>query len=446
MSKDRSKILDGNIWKEMLIFVIPIFLSYLFQNLYNSVDSAIVGNYVSKQALAAVSNCATVTNIMVGFFTGLSSGALTIFSRYYGSAQYDKLDKSIHTSITFSIVFGLLMAIAGFFSSGFLLQLMAFPDEILIHAQKYLQIYFLGSVFTALFNIASGISRSIGDSKTPFRTLVITTFVNALLDIILIKYLNWQVIGAAVSTVVAQFVSCVLIMISLVNNKKYFDIKLRKLELDQKYLKEIFSKGLPAGVQSCLISLSNSLLQRYVNNFSTDIITGIGVAKKVDAFVAMPCQSIGIATATFVSQNFGANNKKRIKESVIAASVMMVVSVTVMVAPTLLNVDMLVGLFNKDPGVIEAGSAMVKVIAPLYYFFGFMEIFVGINRGFGKAIPVMIFSTMSMIVIRQIFLAIVFSFSQNIFFIHICYPMCWAIAMLFNVIYYFTVVRKKYMR
>ena len=237
MSKDRSKILDGNIWKEMLIFVIPIFLSYLFQNLYNSVDSAIVGNYVSKQALAAVSNCATVTNIMVGFFTGLSSGALTIFSRYYGSAQYDKLDKSIHTSITFSIVFGLLMAIAGFFSSGFLLQLMAFPDEILIHAQKYLQIYFLGSVFTALFNIASGISRSIGDSKTPFRTLVITTFVNALLDIILIKYLNWQVIGAAVSTVVAQFVSCVLIMISLVNNKKYFDIKLRKLELDQKYLK-----------------------------------------------------------------------------------------------------------------------------------------------------------------------------------------------------------------
>ena len=446
MSKDRSKILDGNIWKEMLVFVIPIFLSYLFQNLYNSVDSAIVGNYVSKQALAAVSNCATVTNIMVGFFTGLSSGALTIFSRYYGSAQYDKLDKSIHTSITFSIVFGLLMAIAGFFSSGFLLQLMAFPDEILIHAQKYLQIYFLGSVFTALFNIASGISRSIGDSKTPFRTLVITTFVNALLDIILIKYLNWQVIGAAVSTVVAQFVSCVLIMISLVNNKKYFDIKLRKLELDQKYLKEIFSKGLPAGVQSCLISLSNSLLQRYVNNFSTDIITGIGVAKKVDAFVAMPCQSIGIATATFVSQNFGANNKKRIKESVIAASVMMVVSVTVMVAPTLLNVDMLVGLFNKDPGVIEAGSAMVKVIAPLYYFFGFMEIFVGINRGFGKAIPVMIFSTMSMIVIRQIFLAIVFSFSQNIFFIHICYPMCWAIAMLFNVIYYFTVVRKKYMR
>lgn len=446
MTESKNKIVEGNIFKEMLIFVIPIFLSYLFQNLYNSIDSAIVGNYVSKQALAAVSNCATVTNIMVGFFTGLSSGSLTIFSRYFGSAQYDKLDKSIHTSITFSIIFGLIMAIAGFFSSGFLLKLMAFPEEIFIHAERYLKIYFLGSVFTAVFNIASGISRSIGDSKTPFKALVITTFINAILDITLIKYLHLEVVGAALSTIVAQFVSCVLIFISLVKNKEYFDIKLSKLELDKKYLNEMFSKGLPAGIQTCLISLSNSLLQRYVNNFSTDIITGIGVAKKVDAFVAMPCQSIGIATATFVSQNHGANNKKRIKQSVMVASIMMVVSVTIMVIPTLLNVDLLVGLFNKDPGVIEAGSAMVKVIAPLYYFFGFMEIFVGLNRGFGKAIAVMIFSTLSMIVIRQIFLAIVFSFWQDIFFIHICYPMCWAIAMLFNMVYYFAFVRKEYMR
>ena len=317
MIESKNKIVEGNIFKEMLIFVIPIFLSYLFQNLYNSIDSAIVGNYVSKQALAAVSNCATVTNIMVGFFTGLSSGSLTIFSRYFGSAQYDKLDKSIHTSITFSIIFGLIMAIAGFFSSGFLLKLMAFPDEIFIHAERYLKIYFLGSVFTAVFNIASGISRSIGDSKTPFKALVITTFINAILDITLIKYLHLEVVGAALSTIVAQFVSCVLIFISLVKNKEYFDIKLSKLELDKKYLNEMFSKGLPAGIQTCLISLSNSLLQRYVNNFSTDIITGIGVAKKVDAFVAMPCQSIGIATATFVSQNHGANNKKRIHLSLL---------------------------------------------------------------------------------------------------------------------------------
>ena len=217
MSESKNRIVEGNIFKEMLIFVIPIFLSYLFQNLYNSIDSAIVGNYVSKQALAAVSNCATVANIMVGFFTGLSSGSLTIFSRYFGSAQYDKLDKSIHTSITFSIIFGLIMAIAGFFSSGFLLKLMAFPDEIFIHAERYLKIYFLGSVFTAVFNIASGISRSIGDSKTPFKALVITTFINAILDITLIKYLHLEVVGAALSTIVAQFVSCVLIFISLVS-------------------------------------------------------------------------------------------------------------------------------------------------------------------------------------------------------------------------------------
>lgn len=398
---------------------------------------------MAKSALAAVSNCSTVTNIMVGFFTGLSSGTMTIFSRYFGRKDYDSLDKSIHTAIAFSLIFGLLMAVFGVALADVILKLMNFPVDIAMYASPYLKVYFLGSVFSALYNIGSGISRSIGDSKTPFKILVITTFVNVILDLFFTSAVDLSVIGVAMSTVIAQMVSAILMFITLSKNKQYFDLQFSKIRINNYYLKEMVNKGLPAGIQTCMISLSNSLLQRYVNSFSTDIITGIGVAKKVDAFVAMPCQSFGIATATFVSQSYGANNKKRIKESIIASVILMFISVTILCVPTTIFSDTLIGLFNKDPGVIEAGSAMVKVIAPLYYFFGLMEISASTNRGFGKALPVMIFSMTSMIVIRQIFLAVAFSFAHNIFFIHICYPMCWAITVVFNVVYFFAVVRKE---
>ena len=435
---------DKSIWKEMLIFVVPIFLSYLFQNLYNSVDSLIVGNYVSKEALAAVSNCSTVTNIMVGFFTGLSSGAMTIFARYYGAKKYEALDRSIHTAITFSIIFGIFMAVTGYFFSNTLLRLMSYPEDVICYALPYLQVYFLGSVFSAVFNICSSVTRAIGDSKTPFHILLLTTVLNVVFDIVFVSKLNMSVEGVALSTIIAQFVSCVVIIKKLTKCKDYFDLKLSKLKIESYYLNEMVHKGLPAGIQSCMISLSNSLMQRYVNGFDTNIITGIGVAKKVDSFVQMPCQSFGIAVASFVSKYYGMQDKEKIKKSIISAVVLMLISVTCICVPITIFSDTFVGLFNPDPGVIKAGTAMVRVIAPLYFINGLMEISFGVNRGFGKAIPVMIFSMTSMIVIRQAFLAIAFSIAKNISFIHVCYPLCWFVSLLFNVIYYYTTVRKEY--
>ena len=437
---------DRNIWKEMLVFVVPIFLSYLFQNLYNSVDSLIVGNMVSKEALAAVSNCSTVTNIMVGFFTGLSSGAMTIFARYFGAKKYEMLDKSIHTAITFSVIFGVFMAVTGYLFSDTLLKMMSYPQEVIYYALPYLQVYFLGSVFSAVFNICSSVTRAMGDSKTPFHILLLTTVLNIVFDIIFVSLFNMSVKGVALSTVIAQFVSCVVIMNKLMSDKSYFNLEPRKLKIESYYLLEIVNKGLPAGIQSCMISLSNSLMQRYVNGFDTNIITGIGVAKKVDSFVQMPCQSFGIATASFVSKYYGMQNKEKIKTCVISAIVLMLISVTIICVPITIFSDIFVGLFNKDPNVIKAGTAMVKVIAPLYFINGLMEISFGINRGFGKAIPVMIFSMTAMIAIRQTFLAIAFNTAKSIFFIHICYPLCWFVALLLNVAYLITTVRKEYQK
>ncbi len=446
MAEKNNGITEGVIWKEMLIFVLPIFLSYLFQNLYNSVDSLIVGNLVSKEALAAVSNCSTVTNIMVGFFTGLSSGAMTIFSRYYGAKKYDELDKSVHTALAFAVMFGLIMTITGYFASETLLKLMHYPQEVIYFALPYLQVYFFGSVFSAVFNICSGVSRSIGDSKTPFYILLLTTVLNIIFDLLFTAVFNLAVVGVALSTVVAQLISAIVIIGILMKKKEYFNIRLSKIKIDKYYLNEIVSQGLPAGIQTCMISLSNSLMQRYVNSFDTNIITGIGVAKKIDSFVAMPCQSFGIATATFVSQNYGCQKRDRIKKSVITAIFLMSISVTSLCVPITIFSDELVGLFNKDPQVIKAGTAMVKVIAPLYIVNGLMEIFFGLNRGFKKAIQVMIFSMLAMIVVRQAFLAIAFSMAHEIFFIHICYPLCWAVALIFNVVYYFGWVRKEHLR
>lgn len=440
---DNNTIFFGSIWKEMSIFALPIFLSYLFQNLYNSVDSLIVGNVISKHALAAVSNCSTVTNIMVGFFTGLSSGAMTIFSRYFGAKDYKSLDKSVHTALMSSVIFGLIMMTVGYFSSETLLKLMKYPTDVIYHALPYLQMYFLGSVFSAVFNICSGICRSFGDSKTPFYILLLTTALNVIFDLLFTVVIDLSVSGVALSTVIAQGVSAFVILNKLMKDKRYIDISFSKMVIDKIYLKEIVNQGLPAGIQTCMISLSNSLMQRYVNSFDTDIITGIGVAKKIDGFVAMPCQSFGIATATFVSRYYGCGDKKKIKESIFTAVILMSISVTALCVPITIFSDQLVKLFNKDPNVIAEGTAMIRVIAPLYIVNGFMEIFFGINRGYKKAIQVMIFSMFSMIVIRQTFLAIAFSFAHNIFFIHICYPLCWAVALLFNVIYYFGWVRKK---
>ena len=439
-----TKNLDKGLWKEILIFTIPVFLSYLFQNLYNSVDSIVVGNLVSKEALAAVSNCSTVTNIMVGFFAGLSSGAMTIFARYYGAKKYDMLDRSIHTAISFSIIFGALMAIIGYYSSDFLLRIMNFPEEVIYYASPYIKVYFTGSIFSALFNICSSISRAIGDSKTPFNILLLTTFSNIVLDLLFVSAFNLSVIGVSLSTVISQAISSILILWMLSKRKEYFDIKLKKLRIDRYYLNEIISKGLPAGIQTCMISLSNSLLQRYVNSFDTNTITGIGAAGKVDNFVAMPCQSFGIAVASFVAKYNGSQDKEKIRQSIIVSTVLMLISTTILCVPITLFSDTFVKIFNSDPGVVEAGTAMVKVIAPLYFINGLMQISFGVNRGFGKAFQVMIFSMLAMIVVRQAFLFIAFSIVKKIFFIHICYPLCWAFALLFNVIFFFTSVKPEY--
>ena len=436
---------DNKIFKEMIVFVVPVFLSYLFQNLYNSVDSLVVGNLISKEALAAVSNCSSVTNIMVGFFTGLSSGAMTIFARYYGAKKYDMLDNSIHTAIAFSIIFGIIMAIGGYLLSDTLLTLMDYPSEVVYYALPYLKIYFMGSVFSALFNICSSITRAIGDSKTPFLILLLTTFLNVVLDIVFVYCFHMSVEGVALSTIISQAVSSVAITRKLMKNKEYFDLRIKKLKIQAFYLKEMTVKGLPAGIQTCMISLSNSLLQRYINSFDTDIITGIGAAGKVDAFVAMPSASFGIAVSSLVSKYYGSKEKEKIKDCIIVGVVLSLISTFALCIPIVINSKNLVGLFNSDIGVIEAGSAMVRVIVPLYFIGNLLEITVGINRGFGKSLQVMAISIFSMIFVRQLFLAIAFSFAKNIFFIHICYPLCWAIALILNVVYYLCSVRKEYL-
>ncbi|MBR0138203.1 MAG: MATE family efflux transporter [Erysipelotrichaceae bacterium] len=430
------------LWQQMLLFATPIFLSYLFQNLYNSVDSLIVGNLVSKEALAAVSNCSTATNIMTGFFTGLSSGALAIFSRYFGAGKYDEFDRSINTAVLFAVIFGLMMAVSGYLMAEKLLQWMGFRSDIIVYGVPYLKIYFLGSVFTAVFNICSGISRSIGDSRSPFYILILTTVVNLALDLLFVAVLKLSVVGVACSTVISQLVSAVSLFALLTRKNDYYHLSISTLKIHKDKLVEMIQQGLPAGLQTALVSFSNSLMQRYVNSFDTDIITGIGVAKKVDNFAMMPSQSVGITTATFVSQAYGAGNKKLIKRILKTGVVIMAITSAFIVIPITVFSDGFVALFNRNPGVIAEGSAMIHVIAPLFFLHGAMDIGNALNRGFKRSFQVMVFSLLSMIVIRQLFLWIAFSIEKNIFFIHVCYPMCWGICALFNIVY-FIIINKK---
>ena len=444
MKKTSLDLTQGSITKQIILFALPILLSQVFQNLYNSVDSLIVGNFLGTTALAAVTSCADISQLLVGFFTGLSAGAGVLFARYFGMKNYERLHDAISTSLIFSFIIGITMMAVGICIADVLLNIVACPADVYDEAIIYLRVYLVGLLFTSLYNVASGVLRSVGDSRNPFIYLVISSILNIILDILFVVVFKMQVLGVALATIISQLLSVILVYYQLTHAHDVYRIDLRHLKFDSTMLKEVISLGLPAALQSCLISISNLFVQRYVNLFGSSVMAGVGAAKKIDKFVGLIANSLGMSTATFVSQNIGAKRIDRAKKGIRITFLLAFIPVAIIGSLIYIYANRAISLFIDDKDAIYYGAMMIQTMMPLYYSQSINQIMLNTLRGFGKSFVAMILSLLGMIGIRQLFLAISFSIERNVNHVFLGYPIGWIFSALFVSLYYFIVIRPKY--
>lgn len=431
-----AKMTTGSIWKRILFFTIPLLLGNLFQLLYNTVDSIVVGQYVGKTALAAVSASTPLINLIIGFFMGVSVGAGVVVGRRYGAQKTDELSITVHTFTMFSLLFGIVLSLLGYFLSPWLLQLMNTPMDVMPQAITYLQIYFLGVLFVTLYNAGTGILQAIGDSKKPLYFLGVASVINIILDLYFVAGQKMGVAGVAWATLIAQAISAVLVMVTLMRSKESYKIEIQKLKIHWPTLAQIIKIGIPLGLQSMIVSLSNVIVQLYVNNFGAAAIAGFGSALKFDNFIALPVNSFALAITTFSAQNMGANRNDRVKKGVSNTLVMGIVSVVVLGTPIWIFADQCVRIFSADIGVIASGASMIRIMIPFYIALVFFQVYSGALRASGLTTIPMFTAIASFVFIRQIFLWIVMPMVNDINVVAWSYSVTWTLAALIITIYY----------
>ena len=444
MKISSRNLTEGSITKQLLMFMLPIFVGQLFQNLYNSVDSIVVGQAVGTTALAAVSASGDISMMLIGFFTGLSTGAGVLFSRFFGAGDLKRLHDSIHTAVAFSLLFGVLVAGIGVAFSPLLLQVVNCPEDVFEEALAYLRVYLVGILFTSIYNVGAGVLRAVGDSHTPFIYLVIASCCNIVLDVLLVVLLPLGVLGAALATVFSQLLSVILVFTRMLRTEDVYKLTIRELKIDRTLLKEILRLGLPSAVQSSLIGLSNLFIQRYINSFGAAALAGMGAGKRLDRFINMIAQSLGLAVSTFVSQNVGARRLDRAFRGIHISVGICLAYAVVVGGVVLLFVHPLLGIFSRDEETIEYGANMLYVMVPFYFIMAMNQIYSNAVRGFGKSFAVMLCSVVGMIGCRQLFLIIGMNIHYSIWVLYAGFPVGWFFAASSVIVCYILAIRRPY--
>lgn len=444
MKKTSRDMTNGSITIEIIIFALPILCGQIFQNLYNSVDSIVVGNFVGTTALAAVTSSADISRLLVGFFTGLSTGSGVLFSRYFGAREYRTLHEAIHTALLFAIILGIIMASIGITASPFLLKVVDCPEDVYNEALLYLRVYFVGVLFTSMYNVASGVLRAMGDSKRPFIYLVIASVTNIILDVVFVMICGMGVEGVAIATIISQFISVFLVLRNMIFTEDVYRLVIKDLKINTKMLGEVLSLGLPAALQTCMTSVSNLFVQRYINGFGSSAMAGVGAAKKIDKYVGMIAQSIGLTITTFISQNVGAKKHERTFQGIRVVMLLGFITVAALGIPIYYFSEVFLRIFTSDAEAIRYGSMMVKVLMPLYYLQTLHQLFGNAVRGFGKSTIVMMTTVFGLIGCRQLFLGISMGINHTITNVFWAYPVGWACSAVFAIVYYIFAVRIPY--
>ena len=425
-----SDMTQGSIWSLLIRFAIPLAAGLLFQQLYNTVDTIVVGKFVGKEALAAVGSTSSIINMLVGLCSGLSMGASVVISQAYGAKDYEKLHDAVHTTILLTIIMSVAATITGIFIVDPMLRLMATPDDVFASAHNYLTIYFAGISGLFIYNMGSAILRAVGDSKRPLYFLLFSAFLNIALDLLFVIAFKMDIAGAAYATILSQFISAALVLFVLTRSAGPYAIHWGDLCIKGYILKKVLAIGLPSGVQQGLTAFSNVFVQSYVNGFGSDCMAGWSSYNKLDTYVLIPAQSIAMASTTFVGQNYGARQLDRARNGVRCSLIIAIVTTVILCIPLLLLRETLLTLFTDDPIVIQYGSRFIGIIAPFYFTVCFNQTFAGAMRGIGKANVPMIVMLSSFVLFRQIYLFAGTRLGGGFVTVALAYPMGWVVCSL----------------
>lgn len=427
---------EGNITKHIISFALPLLVGNIFQQLYNTVDTWVVGNYVSNEAFSAVGTVGPIINMLIGFFMGLSSGAGVVISQYYGAHREKEVSQTVHTAIVMTLVLGVVFTFLGLGMIPVMLKLMKTPAEVLPESTAYLTIYFSGLIGLMLYNIGAGILRAVGDSKRPFSYLVVCAVMNTALDLVFVLYFHMGVEGVALATIIAQGISAVLVIITLLRTQSCIRLNISDLRVNYAMLKKIITVGIPAALQMAITAFSNIFVQSYINYFGPDCMSGWTAYAKVDQLLFLPMQSIALASTTFVGQNLGKNQIDRAKQGVRVSITIAVVCTLVMMVPVIGYAGPIVSFFNDKTEVVEYGKLLLTWMSPFYVLCCFNQIYAGALRGAGNSRAPMVIMLASFVVFRQLYLFTMSRICNEIIPIAMSYPAGWLLCSLSTTIYY----------
>ncbi len=434
-----SNVLDmtsGNPCSLILQFTMPILLSQVFQQLYNTADAFIVGKYLGTNALAAVTSSGNLIFLLVSFFMGLAMGGGVVISRYFGARDERQVSRSVHTMIAFGLVSGVLLTIVGvLFTPAFLIWMRTDP-EVMPEAVEYFRYYFLGAIAMVMYNVCRSIMNALGDSKRPLYYLIFSSLVNIILDLLFIGGFHQGVWAAAAATVISQAASVALCMIYLLRKGNIYTVEIRSIRFHKAILSEILRYGLPSGVQNSVIAFANVIVQSQINSFGKLAMAGYGVHAKIEGFVFLPVTSFNMATTTFISQNLGARRYDRAKKGArfsILAAVLMAEAIGVLYY---IFATQLIGIFDSTPGVIEYGATQARIVALFYFLLAFSHSIAAVCRGAGKAFVPMIIMLSIWCVLRIGYIIAVMRLIGEIRYVFWAYPLTWSISSVIYLIYY----------
>lgn len=426
---------EGNIWKLLIIFSIPLILGNLLQQMYNTADSIIVGNFVGSNGLAAVGSGTALINLIIAFSQGAAVGAGVIVSQNLGARDKQKTKLAVHTAMCIAIILGVILSAIGVIFSRDLLVWMKTPKSVLKDSVLYLQIYCGGLIFNVIYNMATGILNAAGNSKRPLIYLAIASVTNIILDLVFIKALKWGVKGAAIATDISQALSCVLAVGYLLRVNSDYKLIVKELKIHGNTAKQIIRVGLPTAIQNMVISFSNVLVQSSVNSYGATAMAGYAAYLKIDGFNILPVLSISMAVTTFTGQNVGAKKPDRVKKGMWNALIMGVLYTVIIGVVILLTSHTVLGLFTKDNEVITYGQLAMKYFCPFYFLLGILNILAGTVRGAGKGVPPMLILLFSMCIFRILWIKIALPFYSTIDGVFILYPISWFVGMVLMIIY-----------
>lgn len=429
---------SGPILRKMLMFALPLMLSSILQLLFNAADIVVVGKFAGDNSLAAVGSNIALINLLTNLFIGLSIGANVVAARHYGAKAWDDLRRTVHTAMLLSMLSGALLLVLGVIGAEQMLIWMQTPEEVLPLATVYLRIYFLGMISTMVYNFGSALLRAVGDTKRPLYFLLCAGIINVILNLLFVIGFQMDVMGVAIATVISETVSALLVLRCLVKEKGGIHLELRAMRIDRKKMLQILRIGLPAGFQGVVFALSNVVIQSSVNIFGNIVVAGNSAAANLEGFVYMAMNAFYQTTLSFVSQNYGAGEQKRINRIVLLGEACVIVTGTLLGNMVVFFGNDLLQIYSNNPEVIAAGMVRLHYISMIYALCGIMDVMVGALRGIGYSIMPMIVSIVGVCVLRLIWLATVFQIPEfhKIETVYLSYPVTWILTSLVYIVFF----------